>query len=133
MKLNTWGISKHVRNYRGFDADEHRFIEAVRAHLSLTIIEIKGDGQPVQVGLGEPVNPADPDAATGQVTPFFSSFDALDYFCQLNLQRYLACDPRNGLPLRWFWRQPDNRLDVTCSTPVSSGNLANQGGRAAIN
>ncbi|MGH1360240.1 MAG: hypothetical protein ACRBC3_15895 [Burkholderiaceae bacterium] len=113
MKLNTWGISKHPRNIVNFDPNDHRYIEEVRLHLGLTLIEIKGDGQPVQVALGEPGNQADPDAATQHVTPFFSSFEALDYFCQLNLSRYLAFDPRCGLPRRWFWSQADNTLRPT--------------------
>lgn len=122
MQFNTWGISKNARIVRDFDPIEFMFIEKVRVHLELTLIEIKGDGQPVQVGLGEPRNEADPDAATQQVTPFFSSFEALDYFCQLNLQQYLAFDPRNGLPRHWFWSDSKRARFSDRRNPSPAGN-----------
>lgn len=103
MQFNTWGISKSRANHEQFDPNLYIFAEKVRAHLDLAPIQIRGDGQPAQVALGEPHDTRDPDAATRHVTPFFSTFEALDYFCRINLQRYLAFDPRNGLPRRWFW------------------------------
>ena len=103
MHLNIWGISKRLANLEEFDPDTYIFIERVRTHLDLTLIQIKGEGQPVQAALGEKNDDSDPDAATNRVTPFFSSLEALDYFCRLNLQRYLAFDPHHGLPRRWFW------------------------------
>lgn len=103
MRFNTWGIGRQETSVRDFDADEYPFIERVRAHLRLTLMEIRGQGEPVRIALGEPANPGDPEAAQVRVTPFFSTFEALDFFCRMNLQQYLAFDPDAGLPRRWFW------------------------------
>ncbi len=109
MQFNTWGIGRRDEIVSTFDPDSYQFIERVRSHLDLELIEIKGNGEPVQVALGESVDGADPEAARHRVTPFFSSFDALDFFCRLNLQHYLAYDPADGLPRRWFWEESQRR------------------------
>ncbi len=109
MQFNTWGIGRRDEIVSTFDPESFPFIERVRNHLDLELIEIKGNGEPVQVALGERVDGADPEAATPRVTPFFSSFDALDFFCRLNLQHYLAFDPADGLPRRWFWEESQRR------------------------
>lgn len=109
MRVNTWGIGRRVELASEFDPDKFPFIERVRDHLDLVIIEIKGNGEPVQVALGQSADGQDPEAAQARVTPFFSSFDALDFFCRLNLQHYLAYDPADGLPRRWFWEDARNR------------------------
>jgi hypothetical protein len=103
MQFNTWGIGRREELVRNFDADEYPFIERVRSHLCLTLVEIRGNGEPVQIALGEQADATDPEAVRARVTPFFSSFEALDFFCRMNLQQYLAFDPTNGLPRRWFW------------------------------
>ena len=103
MQFNTWGIGRREELVRNFDADEYPFIERVRSHLRLELVEIRGNGEPVQIALGEQPDAADPEAVRARVTPFFSSFEALDFFCRMNLQQYLAFDPVNGLPRRWFW------------------------------
>ncbi len=109
MQFNTWGIGRRDEIVSTFEPDRFPFIERVRAHLDLEIIEIKGNGEPVQIALGERPNPGDPEAAQARVTPFFSSFDALDFFCRLNLQNYLAFDPQDGLPRHWFWEESRRR------------------------
>ncbi|MGB7180324.1 MAG: hypothetical protein WA888_14380 [Burkholderiaceae bacterium] len=103
MQFNTWGIGRRDELARDFDADDYPFIERVRQHLGLNLVEIRGNGEPVQIALGESPNTQDPEAVQARVTPFFSSFDALDFFCRINLQQYLAFDPSNGLPRHWFW------------------------------
>jgi hypothetical protein len=103
MQFNTWGIGRRDELARDFDPDGFPFIERVRAHLDLALVEIRGNGEPVQVALGEQTDKSDPEAVRARVTPFFSSFDALDFFCRLNLQQYLAVDVRAGFPRHWFW------------------------------
>ena len=102
MQFNTWGIGRNELE-SDFDPDDYPFIERVRIHLDLAVVEIRGTGEPVQIALGEQTDKSDPEAVRARVTPFFSSFDALDFFCRLNLQHYLAVDRRAGLPRQWFW------------------------------
>lgn len=118
MQFNTWGIGRRDEIVSSFEPDRFPFIERVKTHLDLELIEIKGNGEPVQIALGERVNPGDPEAAQVRVTPFFSSFDALDFFCRLNLQIYLAFDPADGLPRRWFWEESQRRRQSLIETPA---------------
>ena len=118
MQFNTWGIGRRGDIADQFDPDHHPFIERVRAHLDLTVIEVRGNGEPVQVALGERTDPDDPEAARARVTPFFSSYDALDFFCRLNLQNYLAFDPSHGLPRRWFWEESRRRATVPARAAI---------------
>lgn len=120
MQFNTRGIGRRDEIVSTFEPDRFPFIERVRAHLDLEIIEIKGNGEPVQIALGERLNPGDPEAAQARVTPFFSSFDALDFFCRLNLQNYLAFDPKDGLPRHWFWEESRRRRQAVSGGPVSA-------------
>ncbi|MEZ5660822.1 MAG: hypothetical protein R3E83_20610 [Burkholderiaceae bacterium] len=114
MRVNTWGIGQRAELAREFEPEKYPFIERVREHLGLSIIEIKGQGEPAQIALGSPLDGLDSDAAQSRVSPFFSSFDSLDFFCRLNLQHYLAYDPAHGLPRRWFW---EDRGSVTLPMP----------------
>ncbi len=117
MQFNTWGIGRRDEIVSTFEPDKFPFIERVKSHLDLEIIEIKGNGEPVQIALGERANAGDPEAAQVRVTPFFSSFDALDFFCRLNLQQYLAFDPADGLPRHWFWEESQRRRQTVMATP----------------
>ncbi len=119
MQFNTWGIGRRDEIVSTFEPDRFPFIERVKSHLDLEIIEIKGNGEPVQIALGERANPGDPEAAQPRVTPFFSSFDALDFFCRLNLQHYLAFDPADGLPRRWFWEESQRRRQTASARPMT--------------
>lgn len=137
MRVNTWGIGRRTELVREFDAEKYPFIERVREHLSLSFIEIKGNGEPVQIALGSAGDTLDPEAVQARVTPFFSSFDALDFFCRLNLQHYLGFDPSHGLPRRWFWEESGARgsmavpsgsmriVDVPTSVRASDGTRLN--------
>ena len=116
MQFNTWGIGRRDEIASTFEPDSFPFIARVKSYLDLEIVEIKGNGEPVQIALGERSNPGDPEAAQVRVTPFFSSFDALDFFCRLNLQHYLAFDPADGLPRRWFWEESQRRRQTV--TPM---------------
>ncbi|MGH1358981.1 MAG: hypothetical protein ACRBC3_09485 [Burkholderiaceae bacterium] len=116
MQFNTWGIGRRDEIVSSFEPERYPFIERVKIHLDLELIEIKGNGEPVQIALGERIGPDDPEAAQVRVTPFFSSFDALDFFCRLNLQHYLAFDPADGLPRRWFWEESRRRRQVVSGT-----------------
>jgi len=119
MQFNTWGIGRRDEIVSTFEPDRFPFIERVKSHLDLELIEIKGNGEPVQIALGERANPGDLEAAQPRVTPFFSSFDALDFFCRLNLQNYLAFDPADGLPRRWFWEESRRRRQSAMVSPTA--------------
>ncbi|MFK7962366.1 MAG: hypothetical protein AB8C46_00220 [Burkholderiaceae bacterium] len=127
MQFNTWGIGRRDEIVSTFEPDRFPFIERVKSHLDLEIIEIKGNGEPVQIALGERTNPGDPEAAQPRVTPFFSSFDALDFFCRLNLQHYLAFDPADGLPRRWFWEESQRRRQTASARPLAKDVKASPG------
>ncbi len=116
MQFNTWGIGRRDELARDFDPDDFPFIERVRVHLDLVLVEIRGNGEPVQIALGEQTDKADPEAVKARVTPFFSSFDALDFFCRMNLQQYLAVDRQAGLPRHWFWDDSRSVRPVTFAT-----------------
>ena len=122
MQFNTWGIGRRDEIASTFEPDSFPFIARVKSYLDLEIVEIKGNGEPVQIALGERSNPGDPEAAQVRVTPFFSSFDALDFFCRLNLQHYLAFDPADGLPRRWFWEESQRRRQTVTPTPALTAN-----------
>lgn len=116
MQFNTWGIGRRDELARDFDPDDFPFIERVRVHLDLALVEIRGNGEPVQIALGEQTDKADPEAVKARVTPFFSSFDALDFFCRMNLQQYLAVDRQAGFPRHWFWDDSRSVRPLTFST-----------------
>jgi hypothetical protein len=126
MQFNTWGIGRRDELARDFDPDDFPFIERVRAHLDLALVEIRGNGEPVQIALGEQTDKADPEAVRARVTPFFSSFDALDFFCRINLQQYLAVDRSAGFPRHWFWDDSRSSRALTFTTgaqvvPINGG------------
>lgn len=100
----TWGLGRRAEPLEIYDPTRFPFIARVSEHLDLRLIDIRGDGEPAQIALGEARNPADPDAVNRRVTPFFSSLESLDYFCRMNLQSYLAVDSKTA-PRRWFWQE----------------------------
>ena len=105
LRLNTWGPRRRAGIASVYDDERYPSISQVCRHLQLTLIEVSGDGEPTQVALGERRILGDPDALRRRVTPFFSTIDALDFFCQRNLNSYLGIDPAAELPRRWFWEQ----------------------------
>ncbi len=100
----TWGLGRRAEPLEIYDPHRFPFIARVSEHLGLRLIEIRGDGEPAQIALGEVRNADDPDAVNRRVTPFFSSLESLDYFCRINLQSYLAVDAQY-VPRRWFWQE----------------------------
>ena len=68
------------------------------------LLEIRGEGEPIQIALAEGRRTDDPDAVNRRFTPFFSSLTSLDFFCKLNLQTYLSVDSDTA-PRRWFWQE----------------------------
>ena len=100
----TWGLGRRAEPLEIYDPGKFKFIARVLDHLGLRLIDVRGDGEPAQIALGEARNPDDPDAVSRRVTPFFSSLESLDYFCRLNLQSYLAVDSMAS-PRRWFWQE----------------------------
>lgn len=111
--LHSWGLNKTHRKPEQYNAERYIFVERVREHLDLRVAHTQGDGQPIQFALTEQNQHGDPEAAEKRVTPYFSTIEALDYFCQLNLQQFLALQPQRNLPRRLFWDQP--------TTPTRSG------------
>lgn len=118
----TWGLRRRSEPMEIYDAGRYPFIAKVRDHLGLELIEVKGEGEPIQVALGQPRNIDDPDANAQRVTPFFSSLESLDYFCRLNLQTYLAVDDRSHLPRRWFWQEAAR----ASRAPSGGGSIVNE-------
>lgn len=118
----TWGLRRRSEPMEIYEADRYPFIAKVREHLLLELIEVKGEGEPIQVALGQPRNIDDPDANAQRVTPFFSSLESLDYFCRLNLQTYLAVDDRSHLPRRWFWQEAARASRL----PSGGGSIVNE-------
>ncbi len=100
----TWGLRRRSEPLEIYHPDRFPFIARVREHLALSLIEVRGEGEPLQVALGQAEDSIDPDATAERVTPFFSSLESLDYFCRLNLQTYLAIGPAH-LPRKWFWQE----------------------------
>lgn len=100
----TWGLGRKAEPLEIYDPVKFQFVARVSEHLGLRLIEVRGDGEPTQVALGEARNPDDPDAVNRRVTPFFSSLESLDFFCRMNLQSYLAVSS-NSAPRRWFWQE----------------------------
>jgi hypothetical protein len=117
----TWGLRRRSEPMEVYDPERHKFIARVRSHLRLELIEVKGEGEPLQVALGHARGLDDPDATTERVTPFFSSLESLDYFCRMNLQTYLAVDDRSRLPRRWFWQEAARASSV----PSGVGSIVN--------
>ena len=101
----TWGLRRRSEPLEIYHPDQFPFIARVRSHLTLELIEVRGEGEPLQVALGQAENSIDPDATAERVTPFFSSLESLDYFCRLNLQTYLAVPGPAQLPRKWFWQE----------------------------
>ncbi|MGE0313681.1 MAG: hypothetical protein AB7P21_18870 [Lautropia sp.] len=118
----TWGLRRRAEPMEVYDPGRYPFIARVRDHLGLELIEVKGEGEPIQVALGQPRNVDDPDANAQRVTPFFSSLESLDYFCRLNLQTYLAVDDRSHLPRRWFWQETAR----ASRAPSGGGSIVNE-------
>ncbi|MGE0798398.1 MAG: hypothetical protein AB7G13_04320 [Lautropia sp.] len=103
-EYRTWGLGRRAEPLEIYDAAKFPFIARVSEHLGLRLLEIRGEGEPAQIALGEARDPNDPDAVSRRVTPFFSSLESLDYFCRINLQSYLAVDSK-AAPRRWFWQE----------------------------
>lgn len=114
-----WGLTRSAESAASvYDARHHPHVARVLEHLGLNVIELRAESEPVQWALGEQLDPQDPDARARRVTPFFSTVDALDFFCRLNLSTYLDLLPGAPLPRRWFW-QSDAHSSIRVSAPRS--------------
>lgn len=118
----TWGLRRRSEPLEIYHPDQFPFIARIRAHLALELIEVRGEGEPLQVALGQPENHVDPDATAERVTPFFSSLESLDYFCRLNLQIYLAVPGPAQLPRKWFWQEAAR----TSRPPARGGSIVSE-------
>lgn len=118
----TWGLRRRSEPLEIYHPDQFPFIARIRAHLALELIEVRGEGEPLQVALGQPENLVDPDATAERVTPFFSSLESLDYFCRLNLQTYLAVPGPKQLPRKWFWQEAAR----TSRLPARGGSIVSE-------
>lgn len=118
----TWGLRRRSEPLEIYHPDQFPFIARVREHLALELIEVRGEGEPLQVALGQAESQVDPDATAERVTPFFSSLESLDYFCRLNLQTYLAIPGPSQLPRKWFWQEAAR----TSRLPARGGSIVNE-------
>ena len=118
----TWGLRRRSEPLEIYHPDQFPFIARIRAHLALELIEVRGEGEPLQVALGQAESQLDPDATAERVTPFFSSLESLDYFCRLNLQTYLAVPGPARLPRKWFWQEAAR----TSRPPSRGGSIVNE-------
>lgn len=118
----TWGLRRRSEPLEIYHPDQFPFIARIRAHLALELIEVRGEGEPLQVALGQAESQVDPDATAERVTPFFSSLESLDYFCRLNLQTYLAVPGPARLPRKWFWQEAAR----TSRLPARGGSIVSE-------
>lgn len=118
----TWGLRRRSEPLEIYHPDQFPFIARIRAHLALELTEVRGEGEPLQVALGQAESQVDPDATAERVTPFFSSLESLDYFCRLNLQTYLAVPGPAQLPRKWFWQEAAR----TSRPPARGGSIVNE-------
>jgi hypothetical protein len=123
----TWGLRRRAEPLEIYHPDRFPFIARIREHLSLSLIEVRGEGEPLQVALGQAEDSVDPDATAERVTPFFSSLESLDYFCRLNLQTYLAVGPAH-LPRKWFWQEAARSSRM----PARGGSIVNEAAVGSI-
>ena len=60
----TWGLGRRAEPLEIYDPGKFKFIARVLDHLGLRLIDVRGDGEPAQIALGEARNPDDPDAVS---------------------------------------------------------------------
>lgn len=103
-EYRVWGLGQRGAPLEIYDPARFPFIAQVIQHLGGRLLEIRGEGEPIQIALAEARRTSDPDAVSRRLTPFFSSLTALDFFCKLNLQTYLSVETGSA-PRRWFWQE----------------------------
>ena len=103
-EYRVWGLGQRGTPLEIYDPSRFPSIAQVIEHLGGRLLEICGDGEPIQIALAEGRRSDDPDAVNRRFTPFFSSLTSLDFFCKLNLQTYLSVDSDTA-PRRWFWQE----------------------------
>ena len=103
-EYRVWGLGQRGTPLEIYDPARFPSIAQVIEHLGGRLLEIRGEGEPIQIALAEARRTDDPDAINRRFTPFFSSLTSLDFFCKLNLQTYLSVDSDTA-PRRWFWQE----------------------------
>ena len=103
-EYRVWGLGQRGTPLEIYDPARFPSIAQVLEHLGGRVLEIRGEGAPIQIALAEGRRTDDPDAVNRRFTPFFSSLTSLDFFCKLNLQTYLSVDSDTA-PRRWFWQE----------------------------
>ena len=103
-EYRVWGLGQRGTPLEIYDPARFPAIAQVIEHLGGHLLEIRGEGEPIQIALAEGRRTDDPDAVNRRFTPFFSSLTSLDFFCKLNLQTYLSVDSDTA-PRRWFWQE----------------------------
>ena len=103
-EYRVWGLGQRGTPLEIYDPARFPAIAQVIEHLGGRLLEIRGEGEPIQIALAEGRRTDDPDAVNRRFTPFFSSLTSLDFFCKLNLQTYLSVDSDTA-PRRWFWQE----------------------------
>lgn len=103
-EYRVWGLGQRGTPLEIYDPGRFPSIAQVIEHLGGRLLEIRGDGEPIQIALAEGRSADDPDAVNRRFTPFFSSLTSLDFFCKLNLQTYLSIEA-DCAPRRWFWQE----------------------------
>lgn len=103
-EYRVWGLGQRGTPLEIYDPARFPSIAQVIEHLEGRLLEIRGEGEPIQIALAEARRTDDPDAVNRRFTPFFSSLTSLDFFCKLNLQTYLSVEG-DVAPRRWFWQE----------------------------
>ena len=103
-EYRVWGLGQRGTPLEIYDPARFPAIAPAIEHLYGRLLEVRGEGEPIQIALAEARRTDDPDAINRRFTPFFSSLTSLDFFCKLNLQTYLSLEA-SAAPRRWFWQE----------------------------
>lgn len=77
-------------------------VDQICRHLGCDLIKLRAAGDAACFFLGRGFSKLD-DNVGERATPPFRSLEALEYFCDAQLERYLALDCFPRRPRDWFW------------------------------
>lgn len=117
---NRWGTTRTGPVSEDFDPKEQPTLARLLDELDLDLIDV-GGSEPSQVALGRKLVPEEGEAPFVQVTPFFTSVSALEFFVGRHLDRYLGLSQSRKFPRRWFWQESSGR-----GGPLGSSSLVNE-------
>jgi hypothetical protein len=116
---NRWGTNRTGPISEDFDPKEQPSLARLMDELELDLIDV-GGSEPSQVALGRKLVPEEGEVPFVQVTPFFSSVSALEFFVGKHLNDYLGLTQSRKFPRRWFWQDNGQRSSSsTMSTQIT--------------